>query len=209
MITIRPAKTREEFDEACRLVEKVYVNHGYCEFLREDEFASAVLIAVDEGRIVGTVGLWPAENGKLPVEHYFGFDCEEVCPFKRTEMMEICKMASIESENGLISTALIVSICEYSWNDESLEIAFASSKPDLIHLLEKRLSIPVHCVEKDVDENNVKGVFGQYFLDDPRPLPIYFIVKEADQYLPRLHRMLKNSVSFELDGFDHRKPVAF
>jgi hypothetical protein len=208
MIEIRAPKNIEEYKEACKLVEKVYVNHGYCDFLCEDEFASSILIALDEEKIVGTVGLRSAEDGKLPVEYYFGFDSEKVCPYKRSEVMEICKMASIELNNKLILSSLIAAICEYCKRDGHIEIAFASSKPDLINLLETRLHIPVHTIDSEVVEENVEGIYGRYFLDEPRPLPVSFIVKEADIYLSRLLKVIKNRVSISLDGFSHRTSFA-
>src|SRR5438093_3855443 len=95
LIQIRPPASTEEYDQACALVEDVYYEHGITT-QRAVRHPKAIFVAVRDGAVLGSVGFKSADQGTLPVEHYFGFDLADVYPLPRADVFEIVKLAAKE-----------------------------------------------------------------------------------------------------------------
>lgn len=200
MVTIRMPKSQIEYREACALVESVYREHHYVQYLAMHP--SNILIAVDEeGHVVGSVGLLLANGEPLPTESYFGFSSFDLDPcYGRHEIFEICRLASYGKHRDAILRGLVVAICEFT-ERMAYERAIACMKPPLLVALQRRLGVVVHPIEREVVDAEIEEIYRGYFLSEPRPVPVYLDRSDLAQYLPELRDTLVGKVEVVLDGY--------
>ncbi len=200
MLTIRPPRSSEEYLKSCKLVETVYCDQGYCEYLESTQFNHAVLIAENKGKIVGSIGIQSALKQKLLVERYFGFNSEDIYPeCKRAEVAEICKLASVHKNNLLVVKALIIALATVVKNE--IKLVYGCIKPTLIRVLKKYFHIPVYPLNMKMIEENIEEIYAGYFFRHPRPQTVAFLTRDVGN-LPHFEKELSGKFRLDLEGFE-------
>lgn len=180
----------EEYIETCHLIERIYRNHGYCEYLRPDEHPGKLFIAVEDGKIVGSVGVALASNQVLPTEFYFGIQVENVADdvgelHGRQAGFEICKLGSVGKSRLPILKGLISAVYEYAVVN-GCKIGLACMKPRLTRVLNEHLHIPLTHLNSEVLSERVEAIYRGYFLGDPRPQPVSFVIRGVPAYMSQM-----------------------
>jgi hypothetical protein len=192
MITVRPAKTKEEYEDACKFIESIYREHNYVEFLKSNP--SQLLIAAKEkegvASICGAIGIILESETLLPTEQYFNFDFGKLVPnLDRNKIFEISRLTS----KGMSPLApLLIAVGKYA-EQFGFDYALACVKPKLLHFLRDVLSIPAQIVDVKVCPDKIPGEYSGYFLKSPTPIVIYFVVAEVMDQLRFLERKLIGS----------------
>jgi hypothetical protein len=199
--------TRKERKQAYTFIDSMYKEYKYCDYVPQDELDIPMLVALKDSEIVGTIGLAWAASGPLPIEHYFGFETKDVCPYFRSEIVEICKLVSYRQAGSgfCVLKGLVAAICQYSYFAPMLQTAFMSQKPVLVKLMQRYFKMPLYALEYPVVEENVKDYNKGYFLCDPRPVALKLYANELSTFLPNLSQELEDKVEIDLTGFDHQK----
>src|SRR6056297_2543579 len=109
LLTIRKP-TPDETPQVRHFIREMYRQYGFCDCLDMEELTIPMLVAVESGNIVGTVGLYSAADGELPIEYYFGFKSEEQCDYRRDQVVEICKLvsSSVKASNSILVIKALV-----------------------------------------------------------------------------------------------------
>ncbi len=206
LLTIRAPKPGEA-PQVMQFIRSMYRQYGFCNFLDAEELTIPMLVAVESGNIVGTVGLYSAADGELPIEYYFGFKSEEQCDCRRDQVVEICKLVS-SSENAsnsiLVIKALVAAICQYSFQASDLQLAYVSQKPLITKLMQRFLSIPLYPLNFQVVRERISDYNAGFFLDTPRPVPLEIRAEDMRNVFSKLSRDIKGLVSIDLQNFSHR-----
>nr|ACX33946.1 long chain N-acylphenylalanine synthase [uncultured bacterium EC5] len=203
-ILIRPCIGTEEYLETCRLIESIYRNHGYVEYLRPDEHPGQLFIAIEDGQIVGSVGVALASHQVLPTEFYFGVRVENVpddvgeC-HSRQAGFEICKLGSVGKSRLPILKGLISAVYEYALVN-GCRIGLACMKPRLTRILNEHLNIPLTHLNGEVVVERVEDIYRGYFLGDPRPQAVSFVIRGIPAYMSRMRAEIKGDVQVAIDG---------
>lgn len=204
MIVVKPPSTRVEFDEACQLVEGVYQEYGYVQHITNSGRPSKLFVAMDGTEVIGTVGLFMNETGKLlPTEVYFNFKLDEIEPtVDRSKMFEIGRLAVKGFNVAYALPGLVVAICEYA-GMLGLRHAVACMKPHLCALL-RRMKVNLIQIDAELVEQNVDEAYRGYFLGTPTPKPVYFRYEDLALFLPHLQSRINGLVEvviLEKDNF--------
>ncbi|OQA04805.1 MAG: hypothetical protein BWY68_00113 [bacterium ADurb.Bin400] len=209
MITVRKPHSQWEYMEACILIERIYREKGFCEYLMSKERPSTLLIAEQDGRVIGSVGIILASE-PLPTEHYFGFKVEDELPghISRHETFEICKLGCVGPMRFLVAQALIVALAGCA-KAMGYQQAVACMKPKLLEVLQNRLHIPLHPIDKVVIPEMVEDIYQGYFLRNPKPKPVYLLRNDLAAYLPLLQANIRGQVRVELEEYDQSRPTVF
>ncbi len=197
---------RNERKQAWTFIDSMYRKYNYCDYVPKDELDIPMLVAFKDRKIVGTIGLVWAANGPLPIEHYFGFNVKDVCPYSRSQVVEICKLVSQRQAGSgfCVLKGLVAAICQYSYFAPALQMAFMSQKPLLVKLMQRYFNMSLYRLNYTVNEENVKCYNQGYFLCDPRPEALKLYANELVAFLPTLAQEIEDKVEIDLTGFDHQ-----
>jgi hypothetical protein len=205
-LTIRAPKPGEA-PQVMQFIRSMYRQYGFCNCLDAEELTIPMLIAVESGNIVGTVGLYSAADGELPIEYYFGFKSEEQCDYRRDQVVEICKLVS-SSENAsnsiLVIKSLVAAICQYSFQASDLQLAYVSQKPLITRLMQRFLHISLYPLDFQVVEEKITDYNAGYFLNTPRPVPLEIHADDMRTVFHKLKQDIEKRVSIDLQNFSHR-----
>ena len=204
LIEIRPPASLEEYDQACALVEDVYYEHGITS-QRTVRHPKAIFVAVRDGEVFGSVGFKSADQGTLPVEHYFGFDMAEVCSLPRGAVFEIVKLAAKERADHSVFRGLVAACAQYAFADHSFGLGFAILKPRLAKALNLFLHVPTHALAYPVVSERATADYPRYFFEGLPPRPVAFWCEDRDAYLDRLLAELEGHAILQCGDFDHRR----
>jgi hypothetical protein len=203
LIEIRPPASLEEYHQACALVEEVYYERGISS-QRTVRHPKAIVVAVRDGEVLGSVGIRSGEQGTLPVEHYFGFSIEEAAPFSRSAVGEVVKLAASKHADISVFKGLVAACAQYFFLERSFELAVAIAKPKLEATLRRFLHVPTTAFPYPVVRDRALADYPKYFFEGPCPLPISFRRADHPRYLGKLLADIAGKALILWQDFDHR-----
>jgi hypothetical protein len=203
LIEIRPPNSLQEYHQACALVEEVYFERGITS-QRAVRHPKAIIVAVREGEVLGSVGLRAGDQGTLPVENYFGFAIEEISCCERAAVGEVVKLAASKTADLCVFKGLVAACAQYFFVERSFELAAAIAKPKLEATLRRFLHVPTTAFPYAVVHDRAMADYPKYFFEGPCPLPISFQRSDYPLYLEKLLTDLKGKAAICWNNFDHR-----
>ena len=204
LLEIRPPASLGEYDRACALVEDVYFEHGITS-QRTVRHPKAIFVAVRDGEVLGSVGFRAADQGTLPVEHFFGFEVAEMVSLPRAAVFEIVKLAAKERADLSVFRGLVAACAQYAFAERSFGLGFAIVKPRLAKALNHFLHVPTHGLAYSVVSERANADYPRYFFEGRLPRPVAFRREDRDAYLGRLLAELEGHATLQCGDFDHRR----
>src|ERR1043165_9727431 len=131
-IGIRPPVTLAEYSQACTLVETTYRVKLLLDSSVSIAHPKALLVAVKDNRVVGSIGFQSADQGTLPTEAAFGMALHRVCECPRRQVVETFRMAVTDHAANAALKGLIAAAIHYARYRCEARYWLMTMKPTLV-----------------------------------------------------------------------------
>ena len=202
LIEIRPPQSVEEYHEACAMVEKVYREAGYVPDHVPMIHPGAIILAMKNQSIVGSIGLQGADQGLLPTERAFGFRGEAYSGYNRASLFEPQRLAIVDRADVGLIKGLIAGIIQHTTENYTGNHWFMTIKPTLAKVLWRYCHLQTDPLDFEVQPEAVPAHPG-YWGTTPLPTSVRITRSQIDASFLRLSHELKDRVRFNLSSFDH------
>jgi hypothetical protein len=202
IITVRPPASLWEYQQACRVVEEIYLEHGIIQ-ARPILHATALIVAVKDGEIVGSAGLRSGDQGWLPTEIEFGIDGTWRWSCRREQLFEVYRIVSSRHRGVVVLKAMIAAYALYTRQRQVERIYLMTMKPQFEKAINRFCYMSTERLQFRPAAAALASDVGQYFLSEPRPWPITIRAEDADRALSTLQSELDGRVTIDMADFDH------
>lgn len=203
LIEIRPPRSVEEYQQACKMVERVYREAGYINAAQALPAPKAVVLAVKNGEIIGSVGLQASNQGTLPTEEAFGEDHFTKLKVEARVVFEWVRLAVTDRADMKALQAITAGTLSYVQTFDRNACWLFTVKPNLNRALRRFCHLGIFVLSGRLDSCVAKSYPG-YYLTYPMPLPVTVSCQSAATAVVRLQQELSGTVRFNLSDFDHR-----
>ena len=202
LIEIRPPQSVVEYREACAMVEKVYREAGYVPDHLPLIHPGAIILAVKNQSIVGSIGLQAADQGLLPTERAFGFRGDAYSGYNRASLFEPQRLAIIDRADVGLIKGLIAGIIQHTTENYTGNHWFMTVKPTLAKVLWRYCHLQTDALDFEV-QPEASSAHPGYWQTTPHPMAVRITRLQADASLFKLSTELRDRVHFDLSSFDH------
>jgi len=199
-IFIRTPRSQNEYIRSCKLIEKIYQEHGYIEYFQSNP--SILFIALSNGDILGTIGLiidMSQGGARFPSEEIFNFYFKGLIRDKNVKIAEISRLAAMDSQTFGLTRGLFLAIYKYV-TKFNIDYCIASVKPELFDIIKNKLQIPIHKIDRTVHKGRVPQIYKGYFLHEPLPIPIYINTQETSEVFNRIEHELSGRIDLAINN---------
>ena len=201
-LKIRPPQSLEEYQWACALVEKEYRQAGYVPEQGSIKHPHALLLALRDGLIIGSVGVRSADSGQLPTEEAYGFRAETLGLLDRSQVFESLRLAVSDRSDIAAMKGLIVASIAHAERWVEGSVWLMTVKP----IVGRALLRYCHLVTEVLPLTPRPEVFQQYpgyWGSSPQPTAVMVSNANANAALARLTIELEGKVDIDVSDFNH------
>ena len=201
-LKIRPPQSLEEYERACALVEKEYRQAGYIPQQGPMKHPKALLLALRDGLIIGSVGVLSADSGQLPTEEAYGFRAETLGLLDRSQVFESLRLAvSDRSDTGAMKGLIAASIASVERCVDD-GVWLMTIKPVLRRAL-LRYCYVVTDILPLTPRPELFEQYPGYWGSSPQPTAVLLSNANANAALARLTIELEGKVDIDVSDFNH------